>query len=165
MVIRSPAYRHDIPVDNGFTSRLDIGASADSDARLNKAVAGQSPPFYPCFKKNKGAATNGSYGLVAFNEMADDLDAAIYIPDMLRGPTSWQQQTVEGGGINLVEGSIRVHRVPRPLNVGMPALLLLMNNNMNTLLFGRGNGYIKAFFSHAENRMIQIRRGTIPGYY
>jgi hypothetical protein len=36
---------------------------------------------------------------------------------------------------------------------------------MQTLLFGRGDGYIEAFFAHAENRMIQIGRGTIPSYY
>src|SRR3972149_176564 len=88
MVIRSPDYCHDVSVYYGFTARLDIGASADSDAGLNKAVAGQSPPFHTCLKKNKGAATDGSYGLVAFNEMADNFDAALYIPALLRGPAS-----------------------------------------------------------------------------
>src|SRR3989338_6731536 len=165
MVVRSSAYRHNIPVYNGFTARLDIGASADSDAGLNKAVAGQSPSFHTCLKKNKGAATDGSYGLVAFNEMADDFDAALYIPDLLRGPASGQQQTVEGGRVDLIERGIRIHCVPRPLDVGIPALLLLMNDDMQTLFFRRGNGYIKPFFAHAENPVIQIRSGTIPGYY
>src|SRR3990167_5841095 len=165
MVVRSSAYRHNIPVYNGFTARLDIGASADSDAGLNKAVAGQSPSFHTCLKKNKGAATDGSYGLVAFNEMADNFDAALYIPDLLRGPASRQQQTAECGGVDLVERGIGIHCVPRPLDVGIPALLLLMNNNVQTLLFGSSDGYIKAFFAHAENRIIQIRSGAIPGYY
>jgi hypothetical protein len=91
MVIRSADNRHNIPVYNGFTARLDVDGSAHSDARLDKAVAGQAPPLHPCLKKNKGAATDGSDGLVGFNEMADKFDAALYIPDMLRGPASRQQ--------------------------------------------------------------------------
>jgi hypothetical protein len=154
MVIRSPDYCHNVSVYYGFTARLDIGASADSDARLNKAVAGQSPPFHTCLKKNKGAATDGSYGLVAFNEMADNFDAALYIPDLLRGPASRQQESVKRGRVDLIEGSIGIHCVPRPLNVGIPALLLLMNYNMQTFLFGRGDGYIEPFFPHAENPVI-----------
>src|SRR3970040_1122990 len=145
MVVRSPDNRHNIPVYNRFTARLDIDGSAHSDARLDKAVAGQAPPLHPCLKKNKGAATDGSDGLVGFNEMADKFDAAIDIPDLLRRSTSWQQQAVECGGIDLGERSIRVHRVPRPLNVGVPARLLLMNNDMQPLLFRRGDGYIEAF--------------------
>src|SRR3989338_8604523 len=108
MVIRSPDYCHNVSVYYGFTARLDIGASADSDAGLNKAVAGQSPPFHTCLKKNKGAATDGSYGLVAFNEIAENFDAALYIPDLLRGPASRQQPTFECGGVDLIEGSIRI---------------------------------------------------------
>src|SRR3990170_7535513 len=165
MVIRSPDHRHNIPVYNGFTARLDVDGSAHSDARLDKAVAGQAPPLHTCLKQNKRAATDGSDGLVGFNEMADKLDAAIDIPNLLRGPASRQQQTVECGGIDLIERSIGVHRVPRPLYVGVPARLLLMNDNMQAFLFGRGDGYIEAFFAHAENRMIQIRSGTVPSYY
>src|SRR3990172_12119181 len=165
MVVRSHDHRRDIPVYNRFTARLDVDGSAHSDARLDKAVAGQAPPLHPCLKKNKGAATDGSDGLVGFNEMADKFDAAIDIPDLLRGPTSWQQQAVECGGIDLVERSIRVHRVPRPLNVGVPAPLLLMNNDMQAFLLGRRDRYIEGFFAHAKNPVIQIRGGTVTGDY
>jgi hypothetical protein len=38
-----------------------------------------------------------------------------------------------------------------------------MNDNMQALLLRRGDGDIEAFFAHAENRMIQIRSGTVTG--
>ena len=92
VVIRSPPRCYNISVYYRFTC-LYPDASGRYDVRLYRMMySGQSFPFdsQRCqgFGKNLRAVTDECHWLVGLQKMADDVEATLIDPQMLRAPTS-----------------------------------------------------------------------------
>src|SRR3990167_1163814 len=163
VVIRSPPRRYNIPVYYRFTC-LYPDASGRDDVGLHRMMyRSQSLPLdpqrYKGFRKNLRAVTDECHWLVGLEEMAHDVETTIINPQMLRAPASRYDKSGECRRIDLIQRGIWHDDEPRQLLKGIPGAIQAkrhVNDGSKRLLFGRSDGYIKAFFQHAEIGVIMM---------